>query len=157
MKRIHCANEDGTRALASEIGKAVRPGDRIALEGPLGAGKSVFARALIRHLTADPDLEVPSPTFALVQPYETQMGAVLHADLYRLADAGEADELALFDDAGAILIVEWPDRMTGLADQAEWRVLFTPGVGEEDRDITLSGTGPHRPEFDPGEPIREAS
>src|SRR5690554_1580879 len=80
------------------------PGDIVALNGDLGAGKSALARAIIRSLATDPALDVPSPSFALVQPYDTPRGPVLHADLYRLADASEADELGLLDTPDAIIL-----------------------------------------------------
>src|SRR4029077_12571956 len=84
------------------------------LKGDLGAGKTTLARGLIRALAADPFLEVPSPTFTLVQSYEGRM-PVLHFDLYRLASADELCELG-FDEAGrhGIAVVEWPEKAAGL-------------------------------------------
>lgn len=105
------ADEDATARLAEDLAAILAPGDVVALSGDLGAGKSAFARALIRALADDPDLEVPSPTFTLVQPYEAGGLKVAHMDLYRLSDPSELDEIG-FDAAvaeGAVL-VEWPDR-----------------------------------------------
>ena len=79
---------------------------------------SVLARAIIRSLSAAPDLEVPSPSFALVQPYDTARGPVLHADLYRLRGEKEMDELGLFDRPEAIVLVEWPERAPELRARA---------------------------------------
>jgi len=84
-----------TKALAEQLALKVRPGDAIMLRGPLGAGKSTLARALVRKLTS-PDEDVPSPTFTLVQIYPTRSGFDLyHFDLYRLSDPDEAYELGL--------------------------------------------------------------
>ena len=88
------------------------------LEGDLGAGKTALARAVIRALAGDTALEVPSPTFAIVQPYDTPLAPVLHADLYRLADASEVVELGLLDDPEAIVLVEWAERAPEIATAA---------------------------------------
>lgn len=103
-------DDDATASFGASLAATLRLGDIVSLEGDLGAGKTALARAVIRALAEDPVLEVPSPTFAIIQPYETAGGAVLHADLYRLADASEADELGLLDDPDAIVLVEWASR-----------------------------------------------
>ena len=97
--------------LGARLARLLEPGDAILLEGGLGAGKTTLARGVIEALTGEKD--APSPTYTLVQPYETDQGLVLlHADLYRLEDPEELDELGLDEalDHGAALI-EWPDRM----------------------------------------------
>jgi tRNA threonylcarbamoyl adenosine modification protein YjeE len=107
---IDLPDESATASLAEDVAARLRPGDVIALHGGLGAGKTSFGRALIRAVADDPALEVPSPTFTLVQTYPARV-AIAHFDLYRLADAGELDEIG-FEDAvaeGAVL-VEWPER-----------------------------------------------
>src|SRR5690554_4285994 len=104
------ADDAATAQFGAELALTLKPGEVVSLEGDLGAGKTALARAIIRALADDPALEVPSPTFALIQPYETPRGPVLHADLYRLADAAEADELGLLDEPEAIVLVEWADR-----------------------------------------------
>ena len=115
-------DDAGTAAFGAEIAQALQLGDIVSLEGELGAGKTALARAVIRALAGDPGLEVPSPTFALVQPYETARGLVLHADLYRLGDAREADELGLLDGTDAIVLVEWAERAPHVLQAATWRI-----------------------------------
>ncbi|RWG08214.1 tRNA (adenosine(37)-N6)-threonylcarbamoyltransferase complex ATPase subunit type 1 TsaE [Mesorhizobium sp.] len=133
------ADEAATARLGEDLAMALRAGDAIALKGDLGAGKSTLARALIRALADDAGLEVPSPTFTLVQSYETRI-PVHHFDLYRLSSPDELDELGL-DDAlaqGAALI-EWPDRagdqLPANALQVE---LIEQGAG---RSARISGQG----------------
>ncbi len=91
----------------------LKPGDALCLTGPLGAGKSTLARALIRALTG-PDEDVPSPTFTLVQFYEGPDLSVAHFDLYRLTSPDEAYEIGLDEalETGAA-IIEWPERLEG--------------------------------------------
>lgn len=103
-------DEAATRQLGEDLAAVLRPGDVLALQGDLGAGKSTLARALIRALADDAGLEVPSPTFTLVQSYDTSP-AVSHFDLYRLGGADELEELGFADAAvtGAVL-VEWPEK-----------------------------------------------
>ncbi|MBN9264438.1 MAG: tRNA (adenosine(37)-N6)-threonylcarbamoyltransferase complex ATPase subunit type 1 TsaE, partial [Hyphomicrobium sp.] len=100
--------------LAELIALKVRAGDLITLTGDLGAGKTTFARALIRAMLGDPEAEVPSPTFTIVQPYATARIDIAHCDLYRLADPAELDEIG-FDEAvtGGLALVEWPERAEG--------------------------------------------
>lgn len=107
-------DERATVRLASDLAIALKPGDTLALHGDLGAGKSTLARAFLRARADDPDLEVPSPTFTLIQTYDLPQGPVAHADLYRLGDVSELLELGLDDlSAEGILLVEWPDRAEG--------------------------------------------
>lgn len=107
-----CANEGETAAAAAALATELKPGDAVFLHGTLGMGKSVFARGLIRALMENQDLEVPSPTFTLVQVYETKNFPVHHYDLYRIEDPEEIFELG-WEDAlpGGITIVEWPERL----------------------------------------------
>ena len=100
----HEATARAGAALASQI----VAGDVITLSGPLGVGKTTFARGFLRALGHDG--EVPSPSFAIVQPYDNLDPPVWHVDLYRLEDSGELDELGLDSAADAVLVVEWPER-----------------------------------------------
>src|ERR1700692_3610214 len=104
-------DEQATRRLAVDVANALKPGDLVTLSGDLGAGKTTCARALIRYLADDETTEVPSPTFTLMQAYDLPRFQVVHADLYRTANAAELAELG-FDDlpAGAVVLLEWPDR-----------------------------------------------
>ncbi|MCC6983057.1 MAG: tRNA (adenosine(37)-N6)-threonylcarbamoyltransferase complex ATPase subunit type 1 TsaE [Bauldia sp.] len=104
-------DESATARLGAALARRLRPGDAVLLSGDLGAGKTSLARAILRAAANDPALEVPSPTFTLVQAYELPVLTISHFDLYRLADPAELREIG-FDDAlglGAVL-VEWPER-----------------------------------------------
>ncbi|NGO51222.1 tRNA (adenosine(37)-N6)-threonylcarbamoyltransferase complex ATPase subunit type 1 TsaE [Allomesorhizobium camelthorni] len=118
-------DERATTMLGADLALALRAGDVLALEGDLGAGKTTLARGLIRALAGDPELEVPSPTFTLVQAYEGRI-PVHHFDLYRLASAAELNELG-FDDAVAqgAALVEWPDRAVGRLPESAVHVELT--------------------------------
>src|ERR1700749_1857274 len=118
IERIWLSDDDATAALGARLAAELRPGDLVLLQGGLGAGKSALARAIIRTLVGDPGLDVPSPSFALVQPYEANGRPLLHADLYRLREAREMDELGLFDRADAIVLIEWPERAPELFPRA---------------------------------------
>ena len=109
--RVPLPNEGATRALAGQITALVGAGDLLTLSGELGSGKTTFARYLIRLLLGDEGLEVPSPTYTLMQIYEGPSFPIVHADLYRLRGPDELSELG-WDEAseGALVLVEWVDR-----------------------------------------------
>jgi tRNA threonylcarbamoyl adenosine modification protein YjeE len=127
-------DDAATAELGRRIAALLRPGDLVALVGDLGAGKTSFARAIVRALLHDDSIEVPSPTFALIQPYP----GVLHADLYRLNSAGEVVELGLFDDPDAIVLIEWPERVPGLLEGADLRVELTIPAAGSGRQATVT-------------------
>ena len=102
------ADERSTEALGERLAGLLRPGDAIALSGPLGVGKTALVRAILAALGHGG--EVPSPTFAIVQPYEELRPPVWHVDLYRIEDPEEMDELGLDSASEAVLLVEWPER-----------------------------------------------
>ena len=126
-----------TDALGVELASLLEPGDLVVLDGDLGAGKTALARAVIRALAGDPDLDVPSPTFALVQPYETGKGPVLHADLYRLGDPREVEELGLLDNPAAIVLVEWAERAPEIMEAATLTVSLSLPAGGEGRQARI--------------------
>ncbi|PWW00514.1 hypothetical protein DFR52_103721 [Hoeflea marina] len=130
-------DESETRLFAEDTAMALAPGDCLCLSGDLGAGKSTFARALIRAMADDPDLDVPSPTFTLVQSYETRL-PIGHFDLYRLTSVDELEELGL-DDAlsrGAAL-VEWPERAGDRVSGDD--ILFRIDGSGDSRRIRVTG------------------
>jgi tRNA threonylcarbamoyladenosine biosynthesis protein TsaE len=102
------ADEQATAAAGAALANVVRPGDVITLSGPLGVGKTALARGLLSALGQKG--EVPSPSFAIVQPYEELEPPVWHVDLYRIEEPSELDELGLDTAAEAVLLVEWPER-----------------------------------------------
>ena len=139
LGRLDLHGEAGTEALARRIAAQLRAGDVICLSGDLGAGKSVLARAVIRTL-AGPDLEVPSPTFTLVQAYEAPAFEIWHADLFRLADAGEVDELGLDDAFGtAATLIEWPERAGDRLPARRLEIHLEFCHKDTDRRATLRG------------------
>jgi tRNA threonylcarbamoyladenosine biosynthesis protein TsaE len=101
-------DEQATLSLGARLAAVARPGDVIALSGPLGVGKTALARGFIAALGHAGD--VPSPSFAIVQPYEELEPPVWHVDLYRIEDPSEMDELGLDSATDAVLLVEWPER-----------------------------------------------
>ena len=130
---------DETAKIAAQIGAQLICGDTLLLEGDIGAGKSYFARALIQSLQDIPE-DVPSPTFTLVQTYDTRRGEIWHADLYRLSEPGEAEELGLTDAfTNAICLIEWPDRLAGLKPSNAITFTFKSGDTENSRYISFTG------------------
>ncbi|MEI7711246.1 MAG: tRNA (adenosine(37)-N6)-threonylcarbamoyltransferase complex ATPase subunit type 1 TsaE [Rhodospirillales bacterium] len=127
-----------TERLAADLAALVRPGDTILLHGDLGAGKTAFARAFLRALTGYPALDVPSPTFTLVQTYDTPKGPVHHYDLWRLTDCGAMEELGWDDAVDDIVLVEWPDRLGPLTPPHALNVTLSP-TGDDSRDASLTG------------------
>jgi tRNA threonylcarbamoyladenosine biosynthesis protein TsaE len=130
-----------TATLAARIARLARPGDAILLEGPLGAGKTAFARAFLRAASNDPDLEVPSPSYTLVQSYDTRHGPVHHFDLWRLNGPEAVAELGWDELSRDIVLVEWPDRLGDLRPEQALDLVFMP-VSEDSRTVRMSGWEP---------------
>lgn len=138
-------DEAATARLGAAIARRLQPGETVCLSGPLGAGKSTLARALIRSLTTARE-EVPSPTFTLVQFYEGPRLKIAHFDLYRLTNPDEAYEIGLDEalDEGAA-VIEWPERLQGCLPADRLDVEIAPvdsldwGAGRSAR-LTPHGT-----------------
>ena len=131
-------DQAATEALAARIAAVARPGDCILLEGPLGAGKTTFARAFLRAASGDPALEVPSPTFTLVQIYDTPKGQVFHYDLWRIDSPDALEELDWDEALNQIVLIEWPDRLGPLRPAEALTIAFAL-TGEQSREAVLTG------------------
>lgn len=137
-------NEQATADFARMIAAMVRPGDLVTLSGGLGVGKTSFARALVRSLTQIPDLDVPSPTFTLMQTYEGPGFPIVHADLYRVTDPEELEELGWFEMAqSSLVLLEWPERAPEFlhANRLDVALSILPDPDNQRRAITFTGLG----------------
>lgn len=137
-------NETATAQLMADLALLVGPGDVITLTGDLGAGKTAAARAMIRYLADDEGLEVPSPTFTLVQGYELPPFPVMHADLYRVEDESEIEEIGLSPLPDATLVlVEWPERAPSAMprDRIDIALTHRPALGSSARAADITGYG----------------
>lgn len=135
--QIALPDEAATIALAARLARRAGPGDALLLAGPLGAGKTSFCRGFIRTLAGEPELPVPSPSFTLVQQYDTPAGTVWHYDLWRLGGPDALEELGWDEAQSGIVLVEWPDRLGPLAPARALRLeLAMESAG---RAITLNG------------------
>ncbi len=126
-------NADHSARLGAALALAARAGDVIALSGPLGVGKTTLARGFLGALGHQG--EVPSPSFAIVQPYESLAPPVWHVDLYRIEDPSELVELGLDAAADAVLLVEWPER-AGAGAWPDALRLSLDFAGEDARRLT---------------------
>ncbi len=137
---------DALGGIAAALADFVQKGDVILLEGNLGVGKTEFARIFLRHLTGNDGLAVPSPTFTLVQQYDTPKGEVWHFDLYRLEDPLEVEEIG-WNEAltHGISLIEWPDRLGPYLpeDYLCLRLDFSD-KGEALRDISVTPCGVYK-------------
>ena len=138
------SNETATAHLMADLALLIGPGDVITLSGDLGAGKTAAARALIRYLAADDAIEVPSPTFTLVQAYDLPPFQLLHADLYRINDASELEEIGLSPlPEGTVALIEWPERAPAAlpSDRIDIALSHRPALGSTARAAEITGYG----------------
>ena len=134
-----------TEALGARLARLLRAADVVALKGDLGAGKTTLARGLIRAMAADGRLIVPSPTFTLVETYETPRGVIWHFDLYRLERARDAYELGIEDAfASGISLIEWPERLGALLPPGRLSVTLSGHNGGRRADLGGAGSWPER-------------
>ena len=140
---IALVNETATAHLMADLALLVGPGDLVTLSGDLGAGKTAAARAMIRYLAGDPELEVPSPTFTLAQSYDLPF-PIVHADLYRIADSSELEEIGLAPlPEGTLALVEWPERAEDALPEDRIDIAFShrPALGSTARAAEITGHG----------------
>src|SRR4029079_7674930 len=141
---VALATEQATERLLTDIAAALEPGDLVTLSGDLGAGKTFFARAMVRYLADNPDIPVPSPTFTLLQSYDLPRFPLVHADLYRLEGPGELAELG-FDDLpkDAVVLLYCPASAAVFLPAARLDIASTlaPQAGSEHRNVRITGYG----------------
>jgi tRNA threonylcarbamoyl adenosine modification protein YjeE len=138
------ANETATAHLMADLALLLGPGDVITLSGDLGAGKTAAARAMIRYLAGDDALEVPSPTFTLAQVYDLPPFSVVHADLYRVNDPAELEEIGLSPlPEATVALIEWPERAPGALpeDRIDIALSHRPALGSTARAAEITGYG----------------
>ena len=139
---VELPDEGATERLAMDLAVALDAGDVITLSGDLGAGKTTLARAVIRYLAGNARLEVPSPTFTLLQAYDLPQFSIVHADLFRVETLAELAELG-WDEAadGAVLFVEWPERAGTLiqTDRLDIALSIAADLGPTHRHVRLTG------------------
>jgi tRNA threonylcarbamoyl adenosine modification protein YjeE len=141
---VALANETATAHLMADLALLVGAGDVITLSGDLGAGKTAAARAMIRYLAGDDTLEVPSPTFTLAQSYDLVPFPLIHADLYRINDASELEEIGLSPlPEGTLALIEWPERAQGALPDDRIDIAFShrPAFGSTARAAEITGYG----------------
>jgi tRNA threonylcarbamoyladenosine biosynthesis protein TsaE len=137
-KRITQTPEE-TAAVSRKIATLLHPGDVVLLKGDLGSGKSTFARALIQALCGE-ETEVPSPTFTLVQTYETPHFTLWHFDLYRLQNPEEIYELGIEEASmNGVSLIEWPERMGASLPRNSLEIEFSYGSHENERILCFTG------------------
>jgi tRNA threonylcarbamoyl adenosine modification protein YjeE len=138
------ANENATANLMADLALLIGPGDVITLSGDLGAGKTAAARAMIRYLAGDDTIEVPSPTFTLAQSYDLPPFPLIHADLYRVNDPLELEEIGLSPlPEATVALIEWPERAAGALpeDRIDIALSHRPALGSSARAAEITGYG----------------
>jgi N-acetylmuramate 1-kinase len=141
---VALANEAATENLMADLALLIGPGDVVTLSGDLGAGKTAAARALIRYLAGDDSIEVPSPTFTLAQSYDLPAFPLVHADLYRINEAAELEEIGLSPlPEGLVTLIEWPERAPQALppDRIDIALNHRPALGSTARAAEITGYG----------------
>ena len=139
LYQTETTSPDQTADLAISIGQILKAGHCLLLVGSVGAGKSLFARALIQSLQDTPE-DVPSPTFTIVQTYETNLGDLWHCDLYRISSPHEVIELGLDDAmATAVTLIEWPENLAELTPPDALTVRIND-LGDNVRKLSFEST-----------------
>src|SRR5579863_7074458 len=141
---VALANETATENLMADLALLIGAGDLITLSGDLGAGKTAAARALIRYLAGDDSIEVPSPTFTLAQSYDLLAFSLIHADLYRINDATELEEIGLSPlPEGVVALIEWPERAPASLppDRIDIALSHRSALGSTARAAEITGYG----------------
>lgn len=139
---VSLSSDTETAHFARRLGALLKPGDTVLLSGKVGAGKSFLVRHLIQSLIGANE-DVPSPTFTIVQTYDLPAGEIWHADLYRLSDLSEIEELGLIDAfESAICLIEWPDRLGAYAPVSALKLDLSDGPSNDSRRMTLSWSDP---------------
>jgi N-acetylmuramate 1-kinase len=141
---VALSNETATAQLMADLALLIGPGDAITLSGDLGAGKTAAARAMIRYLAGDDTIEVPSPTFTLAQSYDLPAFPLVHADLYRINDASELEEIGLSPlPEGTVALIEWPERAPDALprDRIDVALSHRPALGSTARAAEITGHG----------------
>ncbi len=136
--KLNIKNEHETKLLAQALSRLLHAGHVVALRGDLGAGKTTLARALIQALNPN-EVEVPSPTFTLVQEYQGPECPILHFDLYRLSNPEEVYELGWEDARRHIILVEWPERLGSLLPQQHIDIYLKYGANPDQRLVEITG------------------
>ena len=128
-------SEKETIAFAKKFAKTLKGDEVIALWGTLGMGKTVFAKAVIQELSGRKE-DVPSPTFTLLQTYDTPLGEVFHFDFYRLKSPEEAYEIGIEDAfESGISLIEWPEKIGGLLPKRAINIYFE--ITDKGRKISV--------------------
>jgi tRNA threonylcarbamoyladenosine biosynthesis protein TsaE len=136
--RLSLPDLAATEALGTRLAGGLHPGDAVLLDGRLGAGKSALARALIRAATGCPALEVPSPSYTLVQGYDTPRGPLHHFDLWRLDGPAAMVELGWDEARDGIVVVEWAERLGGLRPDGAIAITLAMAPGDR-REAIIHG------------------
>lgn len=141
-RHLLMTSPEETAHAARQLGSRLTCGDVVLLEGPVGAGKTHFARHLIQSLLTDPE-DIPSPTFTLVQTYDTRAGPLWHSDLYRIGSTLEIEELGLIEAfETAICLVEWPDRLGELTPGNALTIRLAHMEDEDTRQMHVIWSDP---------------